>query len=159
MAKNKKNISVTNLILGIIAIISGILISIFQESYIIFILIAIGLFFVGLGSYNLAKKEYAQEIIEIIAGILLVFLAVYKLNLALILLGIAVALICTIMLVTSIQKKEKGLKASITYAIIILGLLAGAIIISLAFVAESWLYIFFGVTFSVLGFLIVLRSI
>ncbi|HHX49427.1 MAG TPA: hypothetical protein GX709_03455 [Clostridiales bacterium] len=57
------------------------------------------------------------------------------------------------------QLKEKGAKAGLMYAILILGLLAGSVIISIAYVYESWLYILFGVSFAATGLLLLIKSV
>jgi uncharacterized membrane protein HdeD (DUF308 family) len=124
-----------------------------------YILVGLGLFFVGLGSYNLAKKQYIQEILMIIAGVLLVFLTVYEYQIALVLLGVAIILISIIMLAMSLNRKEKGWKAGLTYAIFVLGLLAGAVMIAIAYVAEDWLYILFGASFAAAGLFALIKSV
>ncbi|HQC54791.1 MAG TPA: hypothetical protein PKX91_03595 [Clostridia bacterium] len=156
---NSVRIDVVNLILGAIAIASGVLICIFRNTYLQYILIALGLFFVGTGSYNLARRRYAKEIIMIIAGVLLVFLAVYRLKTALIILGVVIILIAILMLAISINRKEKGFKAGLTYGVFILGLLAGAVMIAIAFVAEDWMYILFGASFAAAGLLAFIKSV
>lgn len=159
-AKNVKISDLNGFVFGLIAIISGILASIFEESYMHFIFVAIGIILVGIGAYNLALKKYVVEIIEIAAGVTLIFLAIYELEIAYILLGVAIMLICMAMLGMSIKRKDKNAKAAFMYLIIALGIVAGSLLISIPYVYAERpnIFIGFGVVFAVQGLLMTTRS-
>jgi len=59
---SKKNIDVVNLILGLVAIISGILISIFENDYLQGIMIALGIFFVALVHITLVRSNMFKKL-------------------------------------------------------------------------------------------------
>lgn len=161
MAKSNRKTNAINLILGLIAIIFGILISIFKYSYFYYMLLGLGVFFVGVGSYILAKKQYTLGILLIIAGVLQVFLtAIGSLSeITYIILGAAIIIISVLMLADTISKKEKGFKLTLAYGILIFGLLAGAVLISIAYFHKDWLYILFGISFAIVGLLTLVKSI
>lgn len=161
MAKSNRKTNAINLILGLIAIIFGILISIFKYSYFYYMLLGLGVFFVGVGSYILAKKQYTLGILLIIAGVLQVFLtAIGSLSeITYIILGAAIIIISVLMLADTISKKEKGFKLTLAYGILIFGLLAGAVLISIAYFHKDWLYILFGISFAIAGLLALVKSI
>lgn len=161
MAKSNRKTNAINLILGLIAIIFGILISIFKYSYFYYMLLGLGVFFVGVGSYILAKKQYTLGILLIIAGVLQVFLtAIGSLSeITYIILGAAIIIISVLMLADTISKKEKGFKLTLAYGILIFGLLAGAVLISIAYFHKDWLYILFGISFAIAGLLTLVKSI
>ena len=153
MAKSNRKTNAINLILGLIAIIFGILISIFKYSYFYYMLLGLGVFFVGVGSYILAKKQYTLGILLIIAGVLQVFLT------AIGSLSEIIIIISVLMLADTISKKEKGFKLTLAYGILIFGLLAGAVLISIAYFHKDWLYILFGISFAIAGLLTLVKSI
>jgi lysylphosphatidylglycerol synthetase-like protein (DUF2156 family) len=162
VAKSNRKTNAINLILGLIAIIFGILISIFKYSYFYYMLLGLGVFFVGVGSYILAKKQYTLGILLIIAGVLQVFLtAIGSLSeITYIILGAAIIIIISVlMLADTISKKEKGFKLTLAYGILIFGLLAGAVLISIAYFHKDWLYILFGISFAIAGLLTLVKSI
>lgn len=162
MAKGKRSIKiddVAGLILGIVIIIVGILMAIFKNQYFVFMTAAIGIVLVATGAYRLAMKKYLVEILLIVSGSLLIFFIIYDLTAAMILFGVAIFALSIFMLIVSIKAKEKKSRATLSYLIFILGLLAGSIIIAASQVDELWLFIFFGVALACDGLLITLKSV
>ena len=152
MAKKKlNNQAVIN---AIALIVLGILFCIFRAGMMNVLLTIVGVVLIGLGIYDIVRKNYIPAVIEIILGIAVIVCGWTILDIALLVLGICLV-VYSVYEIVMIAKdfKKKGWMALIKPVIT---LIVGIFLIVAKWVLVDWIFIVIGVILIINGILALL---
>lgn len=152
MAKKKlNNQAVIN---AIALIVLGILFCIFRAGMMNVLLTIVGVVLIGLGIYDIIRKNYIPAVIEIILGIAVIVCGWTILDIALLVLGIGLV-VYSVYEIVMIAKdfKKKGWMALIKPVIT---LIVGIFLIVAKWVLVDWIFIVIGVILIINGILALL---
>ena len=154
MAKKKLNDQA--IINAIALIVLGILFCIFRAGMINALLTIVGVVLIGLGVYDIVKKNYIPAVIEIILGIAVIVCGWTILDIALLVLGIGLVIYSVYQIVMIAKDfKKKGWMALIKP---IITLIIGVFLIVAKWFLVDWVFIVIGVIFIINGIMALLQK-
>ena len=154
MAKKKLNDQA--IINAIALIVLGILFCIFRAGMINALLTIVGVVLIGLGVYDIVKKNYIPAVIEIILGIAVIVCGWTILDIALLVLGIGLVIYSVYQIVMIAKDfKKKGWMALIKP---IITLIIGVFLIVAKWLLVDWVFIVIGVIFIINGIMALLQK-
>ncbi|MBO5773606.1 MAG: DUF308 domain-containing protein [Clostridia bacterium] len=154
MAKKKLNDQA--IINAIALIVLGILFCIFRAGMINVLLTIVGVVLIGLGIYDIVKKNYIPAVIEIILGIAVIVCGWTILDIALLVLGIGLVIYSVYQIVMIAKDfKKKGWMALIKP---IITLIIGIFLIVAKWLLVDWVFIVIGVIFIINGIMALLQK-
>ncbi|MBO7178516.1 MAG: DUF308 domain-containing protein [Clostridia bacterium] len=154
MAKKKLNDQA--IINAIALIVLGILFCIFRAGMINVLLTIVGVVLIGLGIYDIVKKNYIPAVIEIILGIAVIVCGWTILDIALLVLGIGLVIYSVYQIVMIAKDfKKKGWMALIKP---IITLIIGVFLIVAKWLLVDWVFIVIGVIFIINGIMALLQK-
>ncbi len=154
MAKKKLNDQA--IINAIALIVLGILFCIFRAGMINVLLTIVGVVLIGLGIYDIVKKNYIAAVIEIILGIAVIVCGWTILDIALLVLGIGLVIYSVYQIIMIAKDfKKKGWMALIKPVIT---LIIGIFLIVAKWLLVDWVFIVIGVIFIINGIMALLQK-
>ena len=154
MAKKKLNDQA--IINAIALIVLGILFCIFRAGMINVLLTIVGVVLIGLGIYDIVKKNYIAAVIEIILGIAVIVCGWTILDIALLVLGIGLVIYSVYQIVMIAKDfKKKGWMALVKP---IITLIIGVFLIVAKWLLVDWVFIVIGVIFIINGIMALLQK-
>ena len=154
MAKKKLNDQA--IINAIALIVLGILFCIFRAGMINVLLTIVGVVLIGLGIYDIVKKNYIPAVIEIILGIAVIVCGWTILDIALLVLGIGLVIYSVYQIIMIAKDfKKKGWMALIKP---IITLIIGVFLIVAKWLLVDWVFIVIGVIFIINGIMALLQK-
>ena len=154
MAKKKPNDQA--IINAIALIVLGILFCIFRAGMINVLLTIVGVVLIGLGIYDIVKKNYIAAVIEIILGIAVIVCGWTILDIALLVLGIGLVIYSVYQIVMIAKDfKKKGWMALVKP---IITLIIGVFLIVAKWLLVDWVFIVIGVIFIINGIMALLQK-